>query len=98
MKFDKCEYKCLFETFSAISKGDYRLIGKMISICLIHGGVAPHFFAPRLFSLVVGEATEDVNLTEILDEGFRSELQKARVFVNADAKSWLIQCFCHSRS
>ncbi|XP_058629589.1 G2/M phase-specific E3 ubiquitin-protein ligase-like [Onychostoma macrolepis] len=60
----------------AISKGDYKLLGKMISICLIHGGVAPHFFAPRLFSLVVGEATEDVDLTEIVDEGFRSQLQK----------------------
>ncbi|CAM4699061.1 unnamed protein product [Leuciscus chuanchicus] len=61
----------------AISKGDYKLIGKMISICLIDGGVAPHFFAPQLFSLVVREATEDVDLTEIVDEGFRSQLQKA---------------------
>jgi len=69
-------------------------MGKMRSICLIHGGIAPHFFAPRLFSLVVGEATEDVDLNEIVDEGFRSQLQKAGVFVNADAKSWIIHCFC----
>ncbi|XP_052396257.1 G2/M phase-specific E3 ubiquitin-protein ligase-like [Carassius gibelio] len=78
--------RCLFEgpdhskllalDSHAISKGDYKLLGKMISICLIHGGVAPHFFAPRLFSLVVGEATEDVDLTEIVDEMFRSQLQK----------------------
>uniref|UniRef100_A0A8C1B7G6 HECT domain-containing protein n=1 Tax=Cyprinus carpio carpio TaxID=630221 RepID=A0A8C1B7G6_CYPCA len=78
--------RCLFEgpdhskllalDSHAISKGDYKLLGKMISICLIHGGVAPHFFAPRLFSLVVGEATEDVDLTEIVDEVFRSQLQK----------------------
>ncbi|XP_057198976.1 G2/M phase-specific E3 ubiquitin-protein ligase-like isoform X1 [Triplophysa rosa] len=60
----------------ALSKGYYKSLGKMISICLIHGGVAPHFFAPRLFSLVVGEATEDVDLTEIVDEGFRCQLQK----------------------
>ncbi|XP_058628876.1 uncharacterized protein LOC131538781 [Onychostoma macrolepis] len=40
-----CNYKALYN-------GIYKLVGRMIAVCLVHGGVEPHFFPERLFCQV----------------------------------------------
>lgn len=36
--------KCLSCNSQALYDGVYKQVGRMIAVCLVHGGVEPHFF------------------------------------------------------
>ncbi|KAF4114218.1 hypothetical protein G5714_004441 [Onychostoma macrolepis] len=60
----------------AFHTGLYSLIGVMISVCIIHGGVGPHFFSERLFMQLCGEKTQPATLEEGGDYSFKEKLAK----------------------
>lgn len=62
--------------FSALDTRLYALIGMMISVCVIHGGVGPHFFSKRLFLQLCGEKTEPAVFDEVGDHSFKEKLLK----------------------
>ena len=62
--------------FSAIQTDEYRRVGQMIAVCLVHGGVLPNFFSERLYAQVCGLPTPPVSLQEIYDWEFKEKLQK----------------------
>lgn len=47
-------------------------------MCLIHGGVAPHFFSDRLFNWISGKPTGPASLADIGDPQVYERLQKVR--------------------
>ncbi|XP_077099151.1 uncharacterized protein LOC143750154 isoform X2 [Siphateles boraxobius] len=55
----------------------YALIGMMISVCVIHGGVGPHFFSKRLFLQLCGKNTEPA-VFEVGDHSFKEKLLKIK--------------------
>ncbi|XP_052407890.1 uncharacterized protein DKFZp434B061-like [Carassius gibelio] len=60
-----------------LNRGIYRVIGKAISVCLVHGGVGPHVFSRRLLCQLTGEPTPPVDIEEVDDEDLKQQLQKA---------------------
>nr|XP_055049938.1 uncharacterized protein LOC129436070 isoform X2 [Misgurnus anguillicaudatus] len=62
----------------ALHKGLYRQISRMISVCIIHGGMGPHFFSERLFLQVCGKPTPLATLVEVDDESFKEMLCKIK--------------------
>lgn len=89
--------------FTALHKGLYRQISQMISVCIIHGGIGPHFFSEKLFLQVCGKPTRPATLDEVDDETFKEMLRKVRFFLKlqqaklgsyAGRVPLLIQCFC----
>jgi len=62
--------------FSALDTRLYALIGMMISVCVIHGGVGPHFFSKRLFLQMCGGKTEPAVFDEVGDHSFKEKLLK----------------------
>ncbi|XP_052413120.1 uncharacterized protein LOC127958334 [Carassius gibelio] len=62
----------------ALHKGLYRQISQMISVCIIHGGMGPHFFSEKLFLQVCGKPTRPATLDEVDDETFKEMLCKIK--------------------
>ncbi|XP_048063959.1 G2/M phase-specific E3 ubiquitin-protein ligase-like isoform X2 [Megalobrama amblycephala] len=62
----------------ALHKGLYRQISQMISVCITHGGMGPHFFSERLFLQVCGKPTPPATLDEVDDETFKEMLCKIK--------------------
>ncbi|XP_058625944.1 uncharacterized protein LOC131536818 [Onychostoma macrolepis] len=62
----------------ALENGLYMTIAKMIAVCVVHGGVGPHFFSDRLFMQLCGQCTLPVSLEEIADSSFREKLSKIK--------------------
>jgi hypothetical protein len=62
---------------SGLNRGTYVTIGKMISICIVHGGVGPHVFSARLLCQLTGEPAPPVDVMEIDDEELRSQILRA---------------------
>ncbi|XP_059375629.1 uncharacterized protein LOC132112055 isoform X2 [Carassius carassius] len=62
----------------ALHKGLYRQISQMISVCIIHGGMGPHFFSEKLFLQVCGKPTHPATLDEVDDETFKEMLCKIK--------------------
>ncbi|TRY65131.1 hypothetical protein DNTS_022286, partial [Danionella cerebrum] len=60
----------------ALESKMYSAVGKMISVCVVHGGVGPHFFSERLFQQVCGLPTSPVSLDEIGDHSLMEQLIK----------------------
>ncbi|CAB1455150.1 unnamed protein product [Pleuronectes platessa] len=54
----------------------YTWVGKMIAVCIIHGGVGPHFFSERLFRQICGIETTPATVDEVGDHTFREQLMK----------------------
>lgn len=54
----------------------YTLIGKMIAVCVVHGGVGPHFFSERLFQQICGIPTSPALMDEVGDHILREQLIK----------------------
>ncbi|KAL1273710.1 hypothetical protein QQF64_026524 [Cirrhinus molitorella] len=63
---------------NALQTGLYRLAGMMISVCLIHGGVAPNFFSDRLFNWISGKPTGPASLKDVGDQQVKDRLQKIK--------------------
>ncbi|XP_055075368.2 uncharacterized protein [Misgurnus anguillicaudatus] len=56
----------------------YTQIARMISVCAIHGGVAPNFFSERLFNQVCDKPTARATLDEVSDVTFKEKLLKIK--------------------
>ncbi|XP_025758213.1 uncharacterized protein LOC102079890 isoform X2 [Oreochromis niloticus] len=52
----------------------YTQIARMISVCVIHGGVAPNFFSDRLFNQICGKPSLPATLEEVGDFTFKEKL------------------------
>jgi len=52
----------------------------MISVCIIHGGMGPHFFSEKLFLQVCGKPSSPATLDEVDDETFKEMLCKVSIF------------------
>ncbi|KAL1270813.1 hypothetical protein QQF64_029829 [Cirrhinus molitorella] len=48
----------------------------MIAVCIVHGGVGPHFFSERLFQQICGLPTSPASVDEVGDHTFREQLIK----------------------
>ncbi|XP_016349333.1 G2/M phase-specific E3 ubiquitin-protein ligase-like, partial [Sinocyclocheilus anshuiensis] len=48
----------------------------MIAVCVVHGGVGPHFFSERLFQQICGMPTSSASLDEVGDHTLREQLIK----------------------
>ena len=57
------------------------MVGKMMSVCLIHGGVAAQFLSRRLYDRVCGRPTEPPTISDVLDEDIRSRLERVRTCI-----------------
>ncbi|CAL8282017.1 unnamed protein product [Merluccius merluccius] len=60
-----------------LNRGTYVIIGKMIAICLVHGGVGPYVFSERLLCQLTGEPAPPVDVMEIDDEDLKSQILEA---------------------
>ncbi|CAL8363225.1 unnamed protein product [Boreogadus saida] len=60
-----------------LNRGTYVSIGKLIAICIVHGGVGPYVFSARLLCQLTGEAAPPVDVMEIDDEDLRSQILRA---------------------
>ncbi|ROL47709.1 G2/M phase-specific E3 ubiquitin-protein ligase [Anabarilius grahami] len=54
----------------------YMWVAKMIAVCVVHGGVGPHFFSERLFHQICGIPTRPATVDEVGDHTFREQLIK----------------------
>uniref|UniRef100_A0A9J7XQ74 HECT-type E3 ubiquitin transferase n=1 Tax=Cyprinus carpio carpio TaxID=630221 RepID=A0A9J7XQ74_CYPCA len=54
----------------------YMWVAKMIAVCVVHGGVGPHFFSERLFHQICGIPTPPATVDEVGDHTFREQLIK----------------------
>ena len=57
----------------------YTWVATMIAVCVVHGGVGPHFFSERLFQQICGLPTLPTIVDEVGDHTFREHLIKVRV-------------------
>ncbi|KAL0964314.1 hypothetical protein UPYG_G00322130 [Umbra pygmaea] len=62
----------------ASHEGLYKTIGKMISVCVVHGGVGPHFFSEQLFAAVCGMPALPLSLEEVSHTALRTHLEKIK--------------------
>ncbi|XP_032402207.1 G2/M phase-specific E3 ubiquitin-protein ligase-like [Xiphophorus hellerii] len=61
---------------SALESKMYNCIGKMISVCLVHGGIGPHFFSQRLYDQICGTLSQPTLVEEVVNHSFRQQLIK----------------------
>ncbi|CAL8240287.1 unnamed protein product [Gadus morhua 'NCC'] len=61
----------------SLQKGQYRLVGKMIALCLVQGQVSPRFLSQRLYRQVCKLSPLPATLEEVTDYNLRTKLQKA---------------------
>ncbi|XP_056099424.1 uncharacterized protein LOC130078001 isoform X3 [Rhinichthys klamathensis goyatoka] len=54
----------------------YASVGKMIAMCVVHGGVGPHFFSERLFQQICGMPTSSASVDEVGGHTLREQLIK----------------------
>ncbi|KAG5280607.1 hypothetical protein AALO_G00062030 [Alosa alosa] len=62
----------------ALKKKTYQQIARMISVCVIHGGVAPGFFSDRLYGQLCRTRTPPATLEEVSDVSFKEKLLKIK--------------------
>ncbi len=62
----------------------YTLIGKMIAVCVVHGGVGPHFFSERLFQQICGIPTSPASVDDVGDHTLREQLDKVRICLRTE--------------
>uniref|UniRef100_A0A9J7YJ29 HECT domain-containing protein n=1 Tax=Cyprinus carpio carpio TaxID=630221 RepID=A0A9J7YJ29_CYPCA len=68
----------------ALYNGMYKIVGRMIAVCLIHGGVEPNFFSERLFCQVCNLQPPVPDLQEIADYDFRAKMTKIQLAQNVN--------------
>ncbi|XP_041864838.1 G2/M phase-specific E3 ubiquitin-protein ligase-like [Melanotaenia boesemani] len=79
---------CLFEghekdqhlalSTEALETKMYLFVAKMISVCVVHGGVGPHFFSERLYQQICGLPTAPVKVEDVSDHKLREQLMKTQ--------------------
>ncbi|KAL1270818.1 hypothetical protein QQF64_029834 [Cirrhinus molitorella] len=79
----------------------YSFVGKMIAVCIVHGGVGPHFFSERLFQQICGLPTSPASVDEVGDHTFREQLIKIQETSTVPEKDSFVQSalefFTHGR-
>ncbi|XP_047232021.1 G2/M phase-specific E3 ubiquitin-protein ligase-like [Girardinichthys multiradiatus] len=60
----------------SVDNGDYRNLGQMISVALVHGGIKPLFFSRRLYHSIASRPTPPVTLEEVDDRELQEQLQR----------------------
>jgi hypothetical protein len=60
-----------------LQKGQYRLVGQMIAVCLVQGQVSPRFLSERLYRQVCNLSPLPATLEEVTDYNLRTKLRKA---------------------
>ncbi|XP_072572652.1 G2/M phase-specific E3 ubiquitin-protein ligase-like isoform X2 [Paramormyrops kingsleyae] len=60
----------------ALDAGEYRFVGQMLSVALIHGGIKPSFFSERLYCSVSSLPTPQISVEEVEDWELWEKLQK----------------------
>ncbi|XP_016305880.1 G2/M phase-specific E3 ubiquitin-protein ligase-like [Sinocyclocheilus anshuiensis] len=64
----------------ALHNGVYRLAGQMVAVCLIQGGVSPHFSSHRRFRQICGLPSLPPSIEEVADPEFQDKLCKLCAF------------------
>ncbi|KAL0973527.1 hypothetical protein UPYG_G00205390 [Umbra pygmaea] len=59
-----------------LSRGTYKVLGMMFSVCLVHGGVGPRVLSRRLFAQLSGLPAPPVDITEVDDTELHDQLDK----------------------
>jgi len=59
-----------------LSRGTYKVLGMMFSVCLVHGGVGPRVLSRRLFAQLSGLPAPPVDITEVDDPELQDQLDK----------------------
>lgn len=62
---------------SALHNGVYKMVGKMLVVCLVQGGVSPNFFSERLYRQICGSSPLPGSMEEVMDHTLKEKLQKA---------------------
>lgn len=70
----------------------YTWVAKMIAVCVVHGGVGPHFFSERLFHQICGIPTSPALVDEVGDHTFREQLIKVSVWLKVLLAVWVLCC------
>nr|XP_023665910.1 uncharacterized protein LOC111842969 isoform X2 [Paramormyrops kingsleyae] len=60
----------------ALHNNTYRIVGQMLAVCLIQGGVSPHFFSQRLVNQLLSLPSAPATIEEVVDHGLRTKLEK----------------------
>lgn len=53
---------------SAIGEDEFFLAGKMIAVCIVHGGPGPHFLSRDLVNHIIGQPGFCANLKDVTDD------------------------------
>lgn len=68
--------------------------GRMIAVCLVHGGPAPGFFSPTLFScLATGPETAKPVIEDVADFELLEKLKKVNNKLKNDCLTVSLDCF-----
>ncbi|MED6278955.1 hypothetical protein CHARACLAT_029401, partial [Characodon lateralis] len=71
----------------SVDNGDYRNLGQMISVALVHGGIKPLFFSWRLYHSIASRPTLPVTLEEVDDRELQEQLQRV-IAAETLAEAW----------
>lgn len=73
---------CVSSLTAALDTKMYMWVAKMISVCVVHGGVGPHFFSDRLYQQICGLPTAPVRVEDVSDHTLREQLMKVSININ----------------
>ena len=73
---------CLFllSIISAIAKGLYSTVGKILAYSIVHRGPMPTFFSPLLFRILSEGNSVQPNVTDIRNDALREQLHQVLHF------------------
>ncbi|KAL3054888.1 hypothetical protein OYC64_017752 [Pagothenia borchgrevinki] len=62
----------------AFSRGNYKMLGMIFAVCLVHGGVGPCVLSRRMFAQLSGLPAPPVDITEVDDFELREQLDNIK--------------------
>lgn len=68
--------RSLAHNMLAFKKGDYGLVGRLISLALVYGGGGPHFLSEALTSYLFNEPITFESVREVLDGDVQANIRK----------------------
>lgn len=63
---------CVSLLTAAVDTKMHMWVAKMISVCVVHRGVGPHFFSDRLYQQICGLPTAPVSVEDVSDHTLNS--------------------------
>ena len=62
---------------TALTKGTYKIIGRIMSFSIVHGGPLPTFFSRHLYAAIVeGYAAVKCSVEDVLDRQLQHNLEQ----------------------